>query len=189
MATLYRLKRGKKSPRIYTGLLMEDPVLKEEFYDKIKALTRPEYKEATLLTKEELADYIDFIKAPNPWSSTGIWYLKSLGFGKDIYCADGNYKQPVLCSIDEDDIGVRPALILKSNEMGNCSIHPGDVIYDNGCYFTAVSRSILLKDDYLPNTFGGCGIFDTKTNIYEKSAVKQRIDRWFDLFQNQISMF
>ena len=189
MATLYRLKRGKKSPLIYTGILMEDPVLKEEFYDKIEDLSRPEYKEATLLTKEELADYIDFIKDINPRSSNGTWYLKSRGFGNDIYCANGNRKRPVLCSINECDIGIRPVLILKNNEMGDYTIYPGDVIYDNGCYFTVISHFMLLKDDYLPSVFGGCGIFDAKTNIYEKSAVKQRIDRWFDLFQTQISMF
>ena len=78
---------------------------------------------------------------------------------------------------------LRPIIKLSSSVLKDgTTLEIGDNVVVGKNTFTAISNTILFSDkaawyDESNDTYG---CFDDKTNVYENSLAKKRVDAWFD---------
>ncbi len=74
--------------------------------------------------------------------------------------------------------GTRPVLIYESGLLA-AGLKPGDVIeYESWrpyLSFTVLSDTLAIFNSYISNEE-----FDKSSNDYENSAIKERVDKWFE---------
>ena len=152
--------------------------------DEIKL---PEIIGAALLTQEEAEQGEEYIYYPvfNDGGSP-YWYLRTPGEEDgSIVCMDGVIIDDVTDVDFFDDgggwkfdleygCGNRPALYFSSS-LSAVGVKPGDKLEIGGVSFTIITDTIALCDSYI-----SVEIFDKETNDYEKSAIKKRVDSWFE---------
>ena len=156
---------------------------------------------ATLLSVEELEEYIDLIPDTIP-SDYNIhqpvcWYLRDTEEDGKVALAEGHYvgepDEPgwyddgdfFLAYEGDDDMygtGNRPVLVFSEPVAGT---KPGDkleikrgeewALHSQGWIFTMLTDRLALCDQYISGK-----IFDENTNIYADSEIKKRIDEWFE---------
>ena len=147
---------------------------------------------ATLLTPEEYDDFIKIIykitlRVPSDYGCfPEVWYLREETPADDgqVQCSDGESCAPGwFDSVLDDDLlcsgtGTRPVLIYESGLLA-AGLKPGDVIeYERwGHYlsFTVLSDRLAIFNSYISNEE-----FDKSSNDYENSAIKERVDKWFE---------
>ena len=124
---------------------------------------------ATLLSIEEYEKYKIQIPAVNYW-----WWLRSPGNFQDYaagVCLDGSASH-IGRRVYYSNYGVRPVLKIKNFQSSNLKI--GDEFIIKDVKFTVISENYAITNDIICNRG-----FDKKTNIYEKSEIKQFVDDWF----------
>ena len=151
----------------------------------------PEIVEVTLLSSEELEACEDYVTYLPEWG-VGYYYLRTAYEDNQIGFAIGKYDEGPTDPDWEDDYGgrwqfrgyaLRPILrLVNSSLKDGGTLEAGDNVVIGKTTFTAISETILLADnaawfDVENLTFG---YFDDKTNVYENSLAKQRVDAWFE---------
>ena len=152
-------------------------------------LTLPEPEYATLLSVEEFQAYKQYIRpADYIYRCTPIpvaWYFRPPGDipGK-ITCAyadyvaetDPGWENPESEQLAAEGYGTgnRPVLVFEESLFA-AGAKPGDRFSVGLLWpFTVLSDTLAICDEYISTE-----VFDTKANDYETSAIKKRVDGWF----------
>ena len=162
-------------------------------------LQLPHVAYATLLTPDELEEYQEFVPSPLPhyekenWTSA--WYLRDeipLDNGEVTYASGtGVYDTtpPDWDDPGEDDdddetsfgTGTRPVLVFEKS-LFEAGFKQGDNFGDWADSFTVISEFMALSDRYI-----SVDVFDDSSNDYENSAIKERVNEWFEnVFSSRI---
>ena len=152
----------------------------------------PEIKEVTLLSLEEFEEckrnvaFYDLI----PDGECGTWYLRTPAEDGEIWVVIvDDIDEPF--SVDFEDYppsgswgtALRPILKLASPTLKDGTmLEVGDNVIIGKNTFTAISDTIIFSDTaaWYDADRDSYGYFDTKTNVYENSLAKQRVDAWFE---------
>ena len=135
-----------------------------------KSRKLPDIDHADLLSAEEVEKLPKLILRHGDW-----WWLRSPGYGssnaigvhRDGSTGDGGYY------VNIANLTVRPALRLTN--LNDYKV--GDDFKFGGKWFRVINeRTALCLDDV------GKHRFDSSSNNYETSEIKQYIDDWFDNF-------
>ncbi len=141
---------------------------------KIKAIeyipkeTILEVEEITLLTIKEAEALPENIRDYENW-----WWLQSAGCESDLaaYVSFDGSANKCGFSVDFSDGGVRPALKIINMQFHNI----GDIISIKNKRYVVIAEDRVLYDDDLI-----CYRFDVDSNDYEKSEIKQIVDKWLE---------
>lgn len=120
----------------------------------------------TLLSAEEAQQVSEKTLQVLEW-----WWLRAAG-AYNPYCSIVDDDGKIYLNgawIDNDTGGVRPALIFKSDEL-----KPKDKFTFKDKEFIVITENLALSTEII-----GYGRFDLYTNDYEKSEIKQRLERWY----------
>ena len=159
----------------------------------------PEPVRATLLTVDEYNEFASIIdriehRLPEQVRFGNYFYLREeepQDDGTVAYVDDGDvqrtrasyfdfFEDPEDKDAKTDGTGTRPVLVYKSGLFA-AGLKPGDVIaytdpilYDV-CSFTVLSDTMAICNKIISNE-----VFDDFCNDYENSAIKERVDEWFE---------
>ena len=159
----------------------------------------PEIDYASLLTKEECENAEEYIPSPLMFRDLypNCWYLRTPGDEDGtVALAEENYVADDFAEVNWDDYGPfnddedstdnkfgtgnRPALYFKTSLL-DAGAELGSGIRIGNERFTVIAEKIALCDSYI-----SVDIFDEKTNDYEESDIKERVDKWFNGIKNML---
>lgn len=125
----------------------------------------------TLLSAKEVEKLPDEMMQYNSW-----WWLRSPGNYSDyavfVDCDGSVYNYG--CFVDDSRDAVRPALLYKSKNL-----KIGDIIYFGDKEWKVIDD----KYAFCTTDIGNCR-FDERSNNYDKSEIKQYIEKWYRRVDN-----
>lgn len=152
----------------------------------------PEPRYATLLSAEEYKELHEFISDVEYEDTYDMipydWYLRSPGTDdpNSITLADGDgitdetepdyddYRLAPEFPFGKYGTGNRPIIVF-ADSLYDAGLKQGDKFTVFGNPFTVINDKIAILDKYISTD-----VFDKETTVYENSAIKQRVDDWFD---------